>query len=351
MKTGSLTITDLLANNQTTARAFGMDTIIEVIRRDLETHNRLIDQAVSQFAEVSTDSLRMYGTSDNGEMQELDENGRATTQKITGGVNCGFPLRKYGYAFGGTRDFLEAATPRDIARRVIAAEKAHAKGVMRGLKRAVYTATNSTFTDRLQAPVVALPVRAFVNADSNDIPEGPNGQAFDGSSHTHYLGAASLSASTLLSLHDTVLEHGLGVSGKLVLVISATDRTAVEALTGFRAYPDPRVTYRATDTNTATIDLVKMDDLAIGTFHAAEVWVKPWAIANYVAALVLDADEKPLVMRTRPGGSNLKLDAQIEAQPLQAEYATAHYGFGVWNRTAGGVLYFANATYASPTIS
>jgi hypothetical protein len=350
MKTGSYTITDLLANKQTTAAAFGLDTIAEVAQADLAVHNRLIDQAVGAFAEVTSDRVRLYGTSDSGEMVELDENGRAPTQKTDHGVNCGFPLRKYGYAFGATRDWLRQATVADVALRVLNAEKAHAKGVMRALKRAVFTASNSTFTDRLVAPVVSLNVRAFVNADSNAIPEGPNGETFDETSHQHYIGSATLTAAALLSLHDTVLEHGLQ-GGKLVLVIAQADRTAVEALSGFKAYSDQRITYRATDTNTATIDLTRMDDLAIGTFHSAEVWVKPWGIANYVAALVEGATEKPLAMRTREGGSNLQIAAQIEAQPLQADYMQAEYGFGVWNRTAGGVLYFANATYASPTIS
>jgi hypothetical protein len=153
-----------------------------------------------------------------------------------------------------------------------------------------------------------------------------------------------------LSLVNTIIEHGTqGATPKLA--ISATDRTAFEALAGFKAYPDPRINYVATDQNRTTIALNRLDDLAIGTFAGAEVWVKPWAIANYIAGYLANAPVKPLVLRTRNGNNNLAIAAEIKMYPLQAEYMEAEFGVGVWNRVAGGILYFASGTYADPTIS
>ena len=38
---------------------------------------------------------------------------------------------------------------------------------------------------------------------------------------------------------------------------------------------------------------------AIGIFHGAEVWVKPWAIANFAFAWDAASPQKPLVFRQR----------------------------------------------------
>jgi hypothetical protein len=93
------------------------------------------------------------------------------------------------------------------------------------------------------------------------------------------------------------------------LVINRTDEAAFRALTGFQAYQDPRI---ALANNVARreaprLDITRLDDRAIGIFNAAEVWVKPWAIANYMFAYDQTAEQKPLVLRTRDGqGTNLQ---------------------------------------------
>jgi hypothetical protein len=336
-RTGTHDLASLLANTQQTAADFGLDTIQEVFAADLE-------------ADTTSDRQRLYGTSSNGEMLQVDEYGRGPTQKPSVGVTVGFPLRLYQFAVGWTRKWFQQRSVADTALTFQNAQKAHRKAVVREVKRAVFGSSNFTFRDKLIVPQVDLAVKRFVNADSANIPEGPNGESYNGATHTHYLANATLTAGALLSLIQTVQEHGLN-GGELRVAISATDRTAVEALTGFKAYPDPRIRYVATDQNEKTIDIARMDDLAIGTFGAAEVWVKPWAIANYAVAYIVGAEEKPLVVRTRSGSNALVIAAALDAYPLHAEYMEAEFGVGVWNRTAGGVLYFANGTYADPTIN
>ena len=87
---------------------------------------------------------------------------------------------------------------------------------------------------------------------------------FDAATHTHYLGSATLTAAAATSLVNTVLEHR--VTAGVRIVIAQADRTAWEALVGFRPYPDPRIQYNATDVNRQTIQLDRQNDLAIGTF-------------------------------------------------------------------------------------
>ncbi len=40
----------------------------------------------------------------------------------------------------------------------------------------------------------------------------------------------------------------------------------------------------------------------------------------------------------------------MSAFPLQAQHMESEFGVAVWNRTNGGVLYFAGASYVDPTI-
>jgi hypothetical protein len=148
------------------------------------------------------------------------------------------------------------------------------------LKKAIYTPTNYTFVD-LNVDKAPLAVKAFINADSSAIQDGPNGEVFNGATHTHYDGSATLTAAALLASINDVVEHGFG--GGVKVFINAADEAAVRALTGFTAYLDPRVTINA-NANQATPARrchAKLDNRAIGIFGAAEVWVKPWAIANY----------------------------------------------------------------------
>lgn len=351
LKTGTYDVASLLANRAQTVEQFGEDEFAQIAQAELEAHNRLVNEMLNEIAEPTTDRQRRTGNDSRGELIAVDEYGRGVTQKSAGGYNIGFPMRAYQYNLGWTRKYFQQQTVADATQRMVDAQTAHRVGMLRELKRAAYLSANYTFTDRLVAPQLDLPVKRFVNADSATIRNGPNAEVFDGSTHTHYLANASLTAAALLSLVNTIVEHGVNDGEQVRIVISQTDRTAVEALAGFKAYPDPRINYVATDQNRTTIALNQLTNLAIGTFGAAEVWVKPWAIANYAFGYVSNAAVRPLVLRTRAGNAGLAIAAEIDTYPLRAQYMETEFGLGAWNRTAAGVLYFAGGTYTDPTIS
>jgi hypothetical protein len=350
LNVGTYDISSLLAARLTSAAAFGLDTIQKILEADIAAHNAIVEQMVSELCELTTDRQRIYGSAAAGEMVEVDEFGRAPTQKVAPGATCGFPLRLFQYAIGWTSKYLEVATPFDLAQSTLGAEQAHLRAVVREIKKAIYVSANYTFTDHL-VDNVALYVKRFVNADSAVIPDGPNGEAFDGTSHTHYAGEASYTFAFLTTLINDVIEHGHG--GAVKVAINKTDEAATRALTGFVAYPDPRVIFRASDTPGQTLDISRLDNRAIGIFAGAEVWVKPWAIANYVFAWDAASPNKPLAFRQRAQTSlqGLRIAAELKTYPFIARYMEAEYGIGVWTRTNGAVLYTANATYADPTIT
>ncbi len=348
--TGTHDIASLKAARFQSAAEFGLDTIQAVLEADVAAHNEIVNDMMEEMCEITTDRQRLYGTSADGDMIEVDEYGRGPTQKPTTGATVGFPLKLFQFPIGWTEKWMQTHTPADMATAVEAAEQAHLRAIQREIKKAIYLSSNYTHRDHL-VDNVDLAIKRFVNADSADIPNGPNGETFDGATHTHYVGEASLTAAFLTAIINDVIEHGHG--GAVKVAINKTDEAAVRALTGFVAYPDPRIIYRNSDTPGQTLDISRLDNRAIGIFGGAEIWVKTWAIANYVYVWDSLSPNKPLAFRQRTNTAlqGLRIAAVNSAYPLYAQFYEAEYGISVWTRTNGAILYFANATYADPTIS
>jgi hypothetical protein len=349
-KTGTLDINSLLAATNLTAVSYGIDTIAEVLAADNANYNVIVDGMMSDLAVVTTDRQRLQGSSVGGDSQEVDEFSRPPTQKDLPGYFIGFPLRKFIYAVGFTRQFEKKATPADYAIQQQAKQGADFRRLIYELKKAIFTPTNYTFVD-LNVDKAQLAVKAFINADSSAIQNGPNGEVFNGATHTHYDGSATLTAAALTAAINDVVEHGFG--GGVKVFINAADEVAVRALTGFTGYLDPRVTINANANQAAgqRLDITRLDNRAIGIFGAAEIWVKPWAIANYAVVSDTSNPRKPLVMRRDADNQGLHLEATIETFPLRAEYYENQFGLGVWNRLNGLVLQFNNASYTLPTLT
>jgi hypothetical protein len=350
LSTGAHDISDLLAARFASAVEYGLDTIEKVLRDDIAAHNAIITEMVSDMCSLTTDRQRIYGSSLAGDMVEVDEYGLAPTQKARPGATVAFPLKLFQFNLGWTYKWLQNHTPADMAIQVLGAEAAHLRKIQTEIKRALFASANYTFYDHL-VDDVALAVKRLVNADSAPIPNGPNGETFDGASHTHYNASATLTAVALLANITDVVEHGYG--GKPLMAISTTDEAAVRLLAGFSAYVDPRIVYRVTDTPAGTLDLARLDNRAIGLFGATEVWVKSWAIPNYAFVWDAASPEKPLAFRQREsaGMQGLRVAAENEDHPLYAKDMEAEFGIGIWARTNGAILYFANVSWADPTIT
>ena len=354
---GTLTTLDTLrASGTQTIVEFGEDKAFAAIAMSLAAHNSILDDFQSGLVETSTDRLRRYGGPASMYMDVVDQLGRADVQKIAAGVNIGFPMRKYQVALQWTRDYMEVATPQELAGQFTAAQDADILALTRELKKAIYTATNSTFTD-VNVDNVTLPVKAFVNADGAAIPPGPNGEVFDPATHTHYFArVAALAASDINALVTAVGEHY--ANGRVVVYINRADEAAVRAFTTqFTPYVDARLIPAVTTVRAqGVLDQSNLYNRAIGIWDggtgAAEVWVKPWTISGYMFAYTLGAPT-PLVKRIRNAQRGaLRLVADYDNYPLRAQTMEREFGVGVWNRANGAVLYVTAATtYVSPTIT
>jgi hypothetical protein len=344
--TGTYDISSLLAAQHQSLKDFGMQTVVQVLQADLAAHNDIVTRMVTELCEVTTDAQRIYGASASGEMVEVDEYGRAPTQVTLPGATVGFPLRLFQFNVGWTRKFLETATPADLAKRQLSAEIAHKKQVAIQIQRAIFRATNYTFRDHL-IDNVDLAVKRFVNADSMVIPDGPNGETFTPASHQHYTADATPLVANYTTLIDNVVEHGHG--GSVKLCINKAQEATVRGYTGFNAYIDARIIPTTTTAiGRAALDTSRVDNRAIGILGAAEVWVKSWVPATYAFCYDAGDPRKPLAFRQRTATAlqGLRIAAEIDTHPLQAQYFESEYGIGVWTRTNGALFYSGDNTWA-----
>jgi hypothetical protein len=345
---GSLTTLDTLATTQQSVVAYGEDNAWAAVNAALAAHNRIAQELMGSFAQVTEDRQRRYGGLDTMTMQELDEMAMPDTQKVSAGVTVGFPLRRYGNSLQWTRHFVQNMTLGELDAQVTAMRTADLQVIQREIKRALFYPTNYAFEDRL-VDHVTLAVKRLVNADSAVLPIGPNGEVFTAASHTHYLGTASFVAADLTALIEHVVEHFNG--GRPMVYLNRAQETAVRGFTGFTPYLDARLVGANTATQAnGNLDPTDLYNRAIGIFGPAEVWVKPWVPASYVFSFLEDVPV-PVVIRRRNGGSGtLELEYEDEVHPLRARSYFREFGAGVWTRTNGAVLYTANATYAAPTL-
>lgn len=349
MTTGTHDISTLLAAQNQTVTVFGEDRVADILESDRRAWNEAVQQNISEMCQPTTERTQAYGASGDGEMQEVDEYGRAPTQKPQPGANVSFPLRLFQFNLGWTDKYLKVATPADLATSQLNAEQAHWRNIQTQIKRAIYGSADYEYRDHLIDNVV-LEIKRFVNADGDPIPNGPNGEVFDPDTHTHYVANNGWSATPLTDAINSVIEHGHG--GAVKVAINKADESAVRALTGFVPYPDPRIIYRASDTPGQTLDISRLDNRAIGIFGGAEIWVKSWALDNYPFIWDSADPKKPLGFRQREQTTlqGLRPAAENSDYPLLVKFMEAELGVGALTRTNGLVLYVAGSSYVDPTI-
>lgn len=351
---GTLTTLDTLAAQRVSVVEYGEDLAYSQISTLLAAHNEIMAELLGEFVDTGTDRRRRFGGPTNMYMDVVDQAGLADVQKISAGADVGFPLRKYQVALGWTRDYFEVANASEVFAQFQAARDADVSAVQREIKKAIFNSVNTAAYVDINVDGQTLPLKALVNADGFPLPTGPNGEVFDGSTHTHYLATASLVAADLTSLIGTVVEHFN--TGNVIVAINRASETAVRALTGFNAYLAAALVPNIAAVHaTKTLDQTNLYNRAIGYFDggggAAEIWVKPWVPANYMFAYNA-GQPAPVVMRVRNAQrGSLRLVADNEEYPLRAQTMEREFGMSIWWRTNGAVLYTGGGSYTVPTIT
>lgn len=351
-KTGTIDLSDLLAVRYASPVQYGLDTIQKVLNYDLNQLDKSVMEEISWFAEPTSERGRIYGTSATILMMDADEYATPVSKKNTVGENVNFPMRKFQSAIGWTNDYLKVAKVSDLAQAAIQVKNGYLRELHYQVKRAIYNDTNYTSYDIL-IDNYALAIKRLINADSTKIADGPDGTTFDGSTHTHYTARVStLAATDIDAVISNVTEHGH--TQGLRLVIAQANLAAISALSGFRALTSSLVVVSNGIATKDTLDIEDLSNRMVGYWNdSVQVWVKPWAVSNYVLCIATGTPEKVLCYRQREQESlrGLRVVAHFDEYPLISDNMEAEFGFGVWNRTAAAVLYIGGTSWANPTIT
>jgi len=331
-------------------------------------------------------------------MEELSAEGKPAAQKITAGTVLGFPLRRYGLGLAWNYTYFQNKTPADLAAQVQAATPADRRRIEKEIKVALFGDLNTPgargsgnyqFHDSL-AKGFHLSVKKLLNADGAPIPPGPNGEIFDGTTHTHYMvgtkywptsnavaallaggvsggtitgtGSGSQASvaqinSDLSFLTKNVREHW--IEGQVVIYINASNETDIRSAPSFVPLTfQSTITAITVDRAEGALEENNINNRRIGNFLGAAVWVKPWIPADYLLCFYKDGAEKVLVARTpiafNPGKSpsdgfsngatpgDLRIVQESGDHPLYAMAIERQIGFGAWNRQGAAVMFVGN---------
>jgi hypothetical protein len=332
----------------------GENLAYDAIQALLADHNVIMRQLFSDLADFTTQRDAMYGGADNSAMFEVDEMGTAPPTKVIAGSVVGFPLRRFEKAWQGSKKWLARATMGELLGQVNAMRDSDRVNMIRRMKLALFTPTNYTWidylTDHRNTPPIA--VKALVNADSMPIPPGPNGEIFDPTTHTHYLGTASFVTSDMVAVKETVLEH-FG-TGDFVYAIARAQEATIRGMTpNFVATLAQGLVGPTTAVQVPgmVLEIVPTGARMIGEFDGIPVWVKPWMPPGFV--LCYNTSQKALRIRVEAqlaGAGDLQIDAQDEEHPLRAETYSREFGIGVWGRVSCAILDTAHSTYTAPSL-
>lgn len=363
MPYGTLQIADAFLSNQQTVLNYGEQRLVDdLVNPSFIRHNNWVNQLRAKFCESGTDFLRSYGEVGGAENEEMNQQSRPDASKVDLPiVNIGFPVRRFGSSVQWTRDYLRVLSVGEFAKELEAHAQADRRRVFQQIKTAIFKPTNNlTYQDQLpsrRTNKIVLPLLAFYNADGQAVPAGPNGESFDGT-HQHYVGrvGGSLASSDIKTLINNVLEHN--TEGVIELYINLAQEDAIRAMTGageFVPYVDARIHQSLTATYAIgdTLNVRNAADRTIGIFGAAEVIVKPWMPANYIAAIDV-AGPKPLYFRIPeddPSLGNFDIRAEDEKYPLRARTLARDFGVSVLSRGKGAVLYTGGTSYVQPTLT
>lgn len=354
---GTYSLSDLVAQNVTTSiMQYGLDGLLLAVQERMAFLNAQVSEQLSLFAEESTDSRRIWGSSENFSMSEVDEYGVAKAQKGTIGVEVAFPLRKFSIAVGSSKDWMYRKSAAEFAKRAMAIETAYVKRIQDELAYGIFNKTNYTFKDYL-IDNTSLAVKAFINADSSVIPDAPNGATFTGSSHQHYVGTAgaALAYTDIDLLVANVSEHGnsgvkLFIPQALVATLEGLASTKFVKLSMMGIIGSTDVSQTVRQDNPDSDPMNKL----VGYWNGIEVYTRSFMPTAMILCVATNSmGQKPLVYRVDPVAAlrGLRIASEEVSHPLMATTWEAHMGFGAWNRSAIAVLDTAHqTTYTAPTL-
>jgi hypothetical protein len=341
---GMYQLSDLLAVRNQSAASFGLDNILPTIQNEVAYANQRADEMMADFCQPFYEQSALWGGGGAVEMEVMDEHGNPMPSHSTPGIVAQFPISLHKQALGWNAEYFRRATPREVAMKFLECRKGYFRALTKGMRRAIYGYGNGvtseySFTDKLTNGV-ALTIKSLCNGGVTvgTIPDSPAGVAF-ANTHCHLNPDDGIDAAWYRTLYEHVTQHG-NTKG-LKCIISSTNLAALATFTTiFTPLSYALLNYAGSTSTIKKLDNGDVENQLVGYLDGnVEVWVKPWAVAEYAVVVATGESEKMLGYR-QPAQEDLRgwrLQATFDDHPLHAEYASAEFGFGVFNRVMGAV--------------
>ena len=318
------------------------------ITESLAEHERQTNLLLDFFATRTTSYSARYKQGGGGQLQPLDENGRALPVQPLGFYDIAFPIRDAGTAWGANfkaRAKLTVGDANRITAQMLAQDSTWLRNQVLG---ALFNATNLTYTDPDKG---ALTVKPLANGDTDtylfNFTTTPT-------TDTHQLAQAAAVADATdpyPTIEEELTEH-VENGGEVLVLISTSMKAGTEGLTSFHKIGDPNIRVGITQDELIGRFGADVPGEIIG-YHDSGVWIAEWKSlpSNYYIATMTDGP-RPLAMREEPEESLrgfIKVpDPRID-HPFYEQQYVRFAGFGEWNRVGAVVGRVSNGTYAVPT--
>jgi hypothetical protein len=333
------------------------DTLLDVQRETVATHNAELNKLIGIFADRVTMPQISVQTGATNRLQPLDENGRPRPVKGRGRYIVGLPLWKGGTAEAWNFWTHEQMSVKDFADSLDLMLQGDVVW-MRDQLLAPLFYNGSGFAYSNVQTAESFTVYGLANGDTV-VYQSDTGAATD----THYAAQAAAIDSThnpLTSIYNDIVEHPDN-SGRVVAFCATDQISAIELLPGF-APVDQFIINQVVATGDATTDPLFAPGLNLPLSRAMKfrgihesMYIVEWPAipSGYIVAVAVDATEKALAMREYAQPSLRGLINQGEPMSrfpwAQNNYVRAA-GFGCRNRTGAYVLYAGTSgTYVAPT--
>jgi hypothetical protein len=274
---------------------YGYDRAFEQYGRVLDRYNDRESEAEALFVDRVDDKYRgRHSDVQELEMVEVDiEFGAQSDDQVPDWAfqEWGFELRGFDLSQSWTKLSMAGMTVRQANSVFSAALAADKKRMRDYIWGCIFNNVNYNIVDRTYMGET-LAIKTLYNADGWYIPNGPNGEQFNGSTHIHHMVLASFSYANLMTGYNNLAEHM--ESGQTVLLVNkdeVPDFAAMSATTFYPAEDGRIIASLLADRINRDRDPLNESKRFIGIMkYGPEVWTHPDVPSGYAVLVSLDSN-------------------------------------------------------------
>ena len=320
--------------------------VSDAIRRSVAEHNRVVDAALEELVERTTDYTARYKLPGGGTLQPMDEWGNPILVREEGYYDVAFPIQGGATAWGDNRVSRALMTVAEADRLTFAALLRDSNWMRRHIQAAMLDNSSWTFDDKEKG---SLTVQPLANGDAVTYLMRSGETATD--DHYYAQAAAISDAANPFDDWQAELSEHPENAGPYVAYIPTNLKSAVTGLVTFEELPDSNVELGANSNRLVGTVGRGMGSTVLGYING--IWVIEWELlpANYGIVVARGAQTKVLKMREYPSSVLRGFFAENHSPDgnLMEHRMIRYAGFGAYNRVGALAFRIGNGSYATPT--